>query len=433
MKKMEGAEVEPLLPVEIPQGKILYAQGMKAGKWVFATGHMATDFKNGLAPEVLNPNLPYYGNPKNQKEGEVIFKNLKKVLQAAHSDFSNVVRLDQYYTTSKAVDPYHVARRAAFGDYISPSTSVIQKGLLLSEAEIEVQLMAIVPDAEFQVQALRPSDVGVPIASGFTPVVRTGDYIFVAGQVASWKEKEGGGIAPEAKVPSGWLWMGSQIKLETEYIIRRKLEPALNSAGSSLAQVIKAQVYMPQIEDFPAFNEIWTKYFPKDPPVTTLLPTAALGLCGGSIEINILALTDGGKTKREVVNVNTFTGYENQSVAIRAGDLLFISGLMAVDRDGLVSEGKIDPRQPYFGSSIQAQMEYILDKAQKICAAAGTSLENVVRVQQFHTDLREFYPSYQVWQRYLPGRPLPYSAVQVPEPMPVPGCTVLLDLWVYAP
>ena len=64
---------------------------------------------------------------------------------------------------------------------------------------------------------------------------------------------------------------------------------------------------------------------------------------------------------------------------------------------------------------------------------AGTSLEHVVRIQQFHTDLREFYPTYQVWERYLPGRPLPFSAVQVPAPLPVPGCTVLLDLWVYAP
>lgn len=133
------------------------------------------------------------------------------------------------------------------------------------------------------------------------------------------------------------------------------------------------------------------------------------------------------------MNADIFTGYDHQSVAIRAGDLLCISGLMAIDRHGLIPEAELDPRQPYFGSSIQAQMDYILQNAQTICQAAGTSLEQVVRIQQFHTDLREFYPAYQVWQHYLPGRPLPFSAVQVPEPMPVPGCTVLLDLWVYAP
>lgn len=31
-----------------------------------------------------------------------------------------------------------------------------------------------------------------------------------------------------------------------------------------------------------------------------------------------------------------------------------------------------------------------------------------------------------------PARPLPFSAVEVPF-LPVPGCTVQLDLWVYAP
>jgi hypothetical protein len=56
-----------------------------------------------------------------------------------------------------------------------------------------------------------------------------------------------------------------------------------------------------------------------------------------------------------------------------------------------------------------------------------------VRVQQFHTDLNELYPACRVWQRRLPGRPLPLSAVQVPEPLAIPGCSVQLDLWVYAP
>jgi hypothetical protein len=37
-----------------------------------------------------------------------------------------------------------------------------------------------------------------------------------------------------------------------------------------------------------------------------------------------------------------------------------------------------------------------------------------------------------MWQQHLPGQHLPYSAVEVPF-LPVPGCTVQLDLWVYVP
>jgi enamine deaminase RidA (YjgF/YER057c/UK114 family) len=117
---------------------------------------------------------------------------------------------------------------------------------------------------------------------------------------------------------------------------------------------------------------------------------------------------------------------------VRAGDLLFLSGLLAIDRGGLIEAARPDPAQPFSGSSIQAQMDYLLRNAERICRAAGTSLANVVRIQQFHTDLRDFHPACQVWQQHLAGQPLPLSAVEVPF-IPVPGCTVQLDLWVYVP
>jgi enamine deaminase RidA (YjgF/YER057c/UK114 family) len=77
-------------------------------------------------------------------------------------------------------------------------------------------------------------------------------------------------------------------------------------------------------------------------------------------------------------------------------------------------------------------MDAMLESAARICATAGTSLTNVVRIQQYHTDPADFYGAWQTWQRHLPGRHLPLSAVKVPF-LPVPGCTVQLDLWVYAP
>jgi enamine deaminase RidA (YjgF/YER057c/UK114 family) len=104
--------------------------------------------------------------------------------------------------------------------------------------------------------------------------------------------------------------------------------------------------------------------------------------------------------------------------AVRAGDLLFLSGLMAAGRGG---------------ATVAAQMREILTTADRICAAAGTSLANVVRIQQFHLDLAALRAARQVWEDALPGRYLPLSAVCVPAPLPAPGAAVLVDLWVYAP
>jgi enamine deaminase RidA (YjgF/YER057c/UK114 family) len=82
--------------------------------------------------------------------------------------------------------------------------------------------------------------------------------------------------------------------------------------------------------------------------------------------------------------------------------------------------------------SFSQQMNHILDNAEKICRKAGTSLSNVVRVQQFHTDLGTFKESWKAWDKRLPGQYLPYSAIETPA-LAVPGAVVMLDLWVYAP
>jgi hypothetical protein len=53
-------------------------------------------------------------------------------------------------------------------------------------------------------------------------------------------------------------------------------------------------------------------------------------------------------------------------------------------------------------------------------------------VLMFLTDIREFYAVYQIWERRMGGAPLPFSAVEVPGPLPVPGATVMMEAWVHA-
>ena len=60
--------IEPLLPVELGHGKIRYAQGIKAGRWVFVTGCMAQNFADGIAPEILARDIPHADLPKREKE-----------------------------------------------------------------------------------------------------------------------------------------------------------------------------------------------------------------------------------------------------------------------------------------------------------------------------------------------------------------------------
>ena len=424
--------VKPLLPVTIEPGGIRYAPGVKAGRWIFATGHKGNaDFAGGMSADVMREALPSWDSSKHRRESDQIFANLGRVLQAGGSRFGNIVRVDQYYTDYRAVPPYHGARRAALGDHIPPSTSILMPRLLLAGQDIEMQMIAV--EDGVKVQHIRPKAHAIHASSGYSLALTAGDFVFIAGRLADALVLTDG-LAPEVRLPAGHLWKGVPVKLETEYTIKQKLEPALIAAGSSLADIVKCQVYLRDPADFAPFNEVWREFFPKKPPATSVISMATPGLAieEGRIEINAIALRSGGKTRARTVDAKVMPAWAGYSQAVRAGDLLFISGLLAIDRNGLIDAARVDPAQPLFGSSVQAQMDYMLGNAQKLCEAAGTSLANVVRIQQFHTDLKDFYPAYQVWEQHLPGQYLPYSAVEVPF-LPVPGCTVQLDLWVYVP
>jgi enamine deaminase RidA (YjgF/YER057c/UK114 family) len=258
-----------------------------------------------------------------------------------------------------------------------------------------------------------------------------GDFRFVPGQTAEARDEHEPGIDPEARRGRG-LWRGIPIKLETDFIIKRKMIPTLNAVGAYLDTVVKAQVYLRDQEDVPHFREVWAKYFPVE-PATTIIATETPGFIipESRIEINVIALAKEGKTKKEVIAPipPLFTG---ASAAVRAGDLLFISGLMAVRNGALVSQAAVDPAQPFYAVPAKAELREILAQAEAICEAAGTNLKNTVRIQQFHASLTDLPATLDVWTEALGGMPLPLSPVEVPW-LPVPDARLQVDLWVYIP
>jgi enamine deaminase RidA (YjgF/YER057c/UK114 family) len=437
MTRNASAAVEPLLPVELGPGRIKFAQGIKAGRWVFATGLMAQDFANGIAPDVLAERTPHAGLPKREKEALRIFENLDAVLRAAGTDRSNLVRTDQYYSTVKAVPPYQQVRREFLRGRIPPSTSIAQQGLLLPGADMNIQAMGVIPADGFAVEHLKHEQLQGRPTSGYSPAVTVGDFIFIPGMTSSavGDEPRRNGVAAAALMAQGLQWGGQPIKLETEFIINQRMVGSLALAGATLKDVVHAQVYLADREDYSAFNETWTRHFGEAGPTVSIIPCIEHGLASydGKIEINIIAAKPGSAAGKRPIDAGVATAFRHQPQGVKAGDLLFMPALMAAGRDGLAASAAVDPRQPHFSSSPEAQAEAIVDNIARLCEAAGTTLANVVRVLLFHTDIAEFYPVYKVWERRLGGRPLPFSAVEVPGPLPVPGATVMMEAWAYAP
>jgi enamine deaminase RidA (YjgF/YER057c/UK114 family) len=398
---------------------------VKAGPWVFVSGTMGGPVGGGLAPEVRgNPSLPLAGEAKGIRESRYIFTTIETALKQAGATLADGVWLNQFVTGREHVDPYHEVRR----DFVRPprpaSTTVAQPELLAQDATVQVDLVAIDPALRPAREPITTDRIPQPLSgAGYSPAVRVGDLVFVAGQMATDFRT---GVSPEARV-NGTFWEGSSIRRQTEFVLKN-LAAALEAAGSAMDHVVKAQIYLADLADLPRFEDAWRAAFPTDPPARTVLPASAFGCLGCIVEINLIAVSAGGRTRKQIVSGPCPVPLGHASPAVRAGELLFLSGLFAADADGLIPGARIDPAFPYATPSIVLQTEWLLDQADALCRAAGASLEAVARQQLFYADLRDFAVSFRsITSRFGDAVPAT-SVVRVPA-LAVPGCGVVADMW----
>jgi 2-iminobutanoate/2-iminopropanoate deaminase len=113
-----------------------------------------------------------------------------------------------------------------------------------------------------------------PSAAGpYNHAVRTGDLLFCAGQIP---------ILPE----SGHLIAGD-IRAQTEQVLEN-VKTILEDQKLSFANIVKTTVFLVNLADFPAMNEVYAKYFTTDFPARSTVQVVALPR-GASVEIEVIA------------------------------------------------------------------------------------------------------------------------------------------------
>jgi enamine deaminase RidA (YjgF/YER057c/UK114 family) len=407
---------------------VSYAYAVKAGPWIFLNGHEAFDFASGIPEEVTGPSgFPLFGRPRSRREGDFILQRMGRILREFGSDLGNGVRLDQYYPTPAAVDPYHLARHAEFGDYIPPSTSVVMEGCFAAGTNISTSLIAVMP--EYEIRKIYPPGVGSAASSGFVPAVVCDDFVFVAGQMA---HNPGQGLDPRAHVPDHSAWAGSEIRKQTEFLIIEKLRPALEAAGSSLERSLKAQIYLAHLDDFPDFVDVWNEYYANIPCAVTLVPTKSFATVGGIIEINLLALTNTATRQKQVITAD-LPGMAAYGPCVKAGEFLLPSGLMAIGHDGNVAGRTVSPGFAALSHAGYTQAAAVYDYTEALCGAAGTSMVNVLRAQYFVSDLAALPGIAMAWSAKSGAQPHPFVCIKTPPAMPAAGAQLIADFWISVP
>jgi enamine deaminase RidA (YjgF/YER057c/UK114 family) len=255
------------------------------------------------------------------------------------------------------------------------------------------------------------SSIPRPLAN-YSEAFVVGDLVFAAGQLASDFKT---GVPPEARKQAGFPFYGSDIELQTAYILEN-LKKTFAAAGSSLEHVVKAQVFLTDLDDFHGFDTVWKRYFKVPPPRTTIGCTGLL-VADTLVEIDLVGYVPRQGLKHTVVSSAAPRPLANYSEAFVVGDLVFAAGQLASDfKTGVPPEARKQAGFPFYGSDIELQTAYILENLEKTFAAAGSSLDHVVKAQVFLTDLDDFHGFDTVWKR----------AFKVPPPRTTIGCTGLL-------
>jgi 2-iminobutanoate/2-iminopropanoate deaminase len=113
-----------------------------------------------------------------------------------------------------------------------------------------------------------------PSAIGpYSQAIRSGDMLFISGQIPL--DPATGEIVSKS--------LGDQT-----HQVMRNLGAVLNAAGADFASLLKTTIFLTDINEFPAVNEIYGSYLPEPYPARATIQVAALPK-GAQVEIEAIA------------------------------------------------------------------------------------------------------------------------------------------------
>ena len=77
---------------------------------------------------------------------------------------------------------------------------------------------------------------------------------------------------------------------QTEHVMKN-VAAVLEAAGSRMDRIVKTTVFLADMEEFAAMNEVYAKFFPSDPPARATVQAAGLPR-NARVEIEVVALVD---------------------------------------------------------------------------------------------------------------------------------------------
>lgn len=118
------------------------------------------------------------------------------------------------------------------------------------------------------------TDRGPKAIGPYSQAIKANGFVFLSGQIAL--------------DPATQQVVDGDVARQTERVLEN-LKGVVEAAGSSLDRVVKTTVFLADINDFSAMNEVYARYFTKQPPARSTVEVARLPR-DVRVEIDLIAL-----------------------------------------------------------------------------------------------------------------------------------------------
>jgi 2-iminobutanoate/2-iminopropanoate deaminase len=280
--------------------------------------------------------------------------NLRSVLATNGAQMDRVAAVSVYLRRAGDFAAMNEVYRTYWPSDPPVRTTVIAP-LVVPEALVEISMIAIAGGAERAV--IRPAD-WLTSPNPYSYAIRSGDTLFMSGLVS----RNGKDNTP----------IQGDVTVQT-HAVMRNAGAILKAAGMDYRDVVSARVFLTDTALFEAMNAAYRSYFGNDPPARA---TVRAGLTSADYRVEIALTAVAAKDRQAIATPNadgsTARPNPNLSSAIRAGNRLFLSGML----------GNTDGNAGDLGS----QTREALARVGRTLQAAGFDWSHVVDSTVYLTD-----------------------------------------------
>jgi reactive intermediate/imine deaminase len=229
---------------------------------------------------------------------------LDERLRAHKSSLADTAAITVYLRRPSDFAAMNEAYRQAWQS-LPPTRTTVVSELLPTGALVEISAVAVgAGDERRLVHPVSWATSPNPYSYG----LRSGDTLFLSGLISR--------NGRDNSVVNG------DVAAQTTVVLDNARE-LLDAAGLSLAHVVSARVFLPDLSDFDAMNRVYRQYFPDAPPARATVGAALTG-SAYKVEMTFIASTGHRRVVQGDASVNP-----NLSAAIVAGSTTYVSGLLA--------------------------------------------------------------------------------------------------------